>query len=106
MAKLRLRLRAENSEEIPVVSSCLQDAIARIEDMTYIPRRRLFAMALTRFRWEFAEEMGDDRGERVRCGVHFDNGLRGQTQGIFVTHRDGFLLLFAITSEENTNGFK
>ena len=106
MAKSRLRLRAENSKEIPIVSSCLQDAIARIEDITYIPHRRLFAMALTRFRWESAGEMGNEGGERVRCRVHFDDVLRVQTQGIDMMHREGFLLLLAITSEEIANGFK
>ena len=87
------------------MSSCLQDAIARIEDMTYIPHRRRFAMVLTRFRWELADEIGSTGGERVRCGVYFDDILLVQTKGIDPIDREGFLLLLAVTAEEAVHGF-
>jgi hypothetical protein len=94
-----LRLKAEEAADLEVISTCLQDAIARIEDMTYIPRLRRFAMVLTRFRWELADEMGPEGGLRVRCGVHFDNVLRVRAQGIDMTDKAGLLPLLAITSE-------
>ena len=105
MANSRLRLRSDSLDDVPVISSCLQDAIARIEDMTYIPHRRRFAMVLTRFRWELAGEIGSNGGERVRCGVYFDDVLRVQTKGIDPTNREGFLILLAVTAEEAVHGF-
>ena len=100
----RLRLRAEKTDDIPVISSCLQDAIARIEDMTYIPRLHRFALVLTRFRWELANKMGKEGGERIRCGVHFDDVFRVRTQGIEMSDGEGLLPLLAITSEEDQHG--
>ena len=100
----RLRLRAEKTADIPVISSCLQDAIARIEDMTYIPRLRRFALVLTRFRWDLANKMGKEGGERVRCGVFFDDVFRVRTQGIEMSDREGLLPLLAITSDDGADG--
>ena len=96
MANSQLRLRSESIEDVPIMSSCLQDAIARFEDMTYIPHRRRFAMVLTRFRWELADEIGSTGGERVRSGVYFDDILWVQTKGIDPIDREVFLLLLAV----------
>ena len=104
MSYSRLRLRSESIDDLPVISSCLQDAIARIEDMTYIPHVRRFAMVLTRYCWELADEIGSKGGKRVRCGVHFDDVIRVQTKGIDPMDREGFLLLLAITAEEADHG--
>ena len=104
MANAPFRLRSESIDDVPVISSCLQDAIARIEDMTYIPHLRRFAMVLTRFCWELADEIGNEGGERVRCGVHFDDVLWLQTKGIDQIDRESFLLLLAITAEEAAHG--
>ncbi len=104
MVSSRLRLRAEEADDLEVVSSCLQDAIARIEDMAYVGRLRRFAMVLTRFRWEMAEEMGREGGVRVRCGVHFDDVLRVRVRGIDLEDKKGLLPLLAITCEEAAHG--
>jgi hypothetical protein len=104
MVNSQLRLRAEDVPGLEVISSCLQDAIARIDDTTYIPRLRRFALVMTRFRWELDEELGRNGGLRVRCGVHFDDVLRVRTQGIEMTDRDGLLPLLAITVEEAEHG--
>ena len=104
MVNSQLRLRAEDVPGLEVISSCLQDAIARIDDTTYIPRLCRFALVMTRYRWEMDEELGQDGGLRVRCGVHFDDVLRVRTQGIEMTDRDGLLPLLAITVEEAEHG--
>ncbi|MFP6771264.1 MAG: DUF2948 family protein [Alphaproteobacteria bacterium] len=104
MINTRLRLRAEEAEDLAVISSCVQDAIARIEDMTYMPRLRRFAMVMTRFRWEVANEMGTDGGMRVRCGLHFDDVLAVRSQGIDMADGEGLLPLLAITSAPADHG--
>ena len=100
-----LRLKAEEGPDLEVISTCLQDAITRIEDMTYIPRLCRFAMVLTRFRWESADQMGPQGGVRVRCGVHFDDVLRVRALSIDMTDRAGLLPLLAVTCEEAVYGF-
>ncbi|MDA1098761.1 MAG: DUF2948 family protein [Proteobacteria bacterium] len=97
MINSRLRLKAGEAADLEVISTCLQDAIARMDDMAYIPRLHRFAMVLTRFRWELADEMGAQGGLRVRCGVHFDHVLRVRAQGIDLTDKAGLLPLLAIT---------
>ena len=99
-----LRLQADEATDLEVISTCLQDAIARVGDMTHIHRLRRFALVLTRFRWEMADEMGRQGGVRVRCGMHFDDVLRVQAQGLDMTDRDGLLPLLAITSEPADHG--
>ncbi|MFP6709375.1 MAG: DUF2948 family protein [Alphaproteobacteria bacterium] len=98
MVNTALRLRADEAEDLVVISSCVQDAIARIEDMAYMPRLRRFVMVMTRFRWEVADEMGKDGGMRVRCGLHFDDVLAVRSQGIDMADGEGLLPLLAITS--------
>ena len=77
MVNTGLRLRADEAEDLAVISSCVQDAIARIEDMAYMPRLRRFAMVMTRFRWEVADEMGKD--------VEIRSGYAGAEHGAGTT---------------------
>ena len=37
MASDLLRLKAEDLDDLEVVSTCLQDALTRVADMTYLP---------------------------------------------------------------------
>ena len=94
-----LRLRAEDADDLEVVSACMQDAIARIGDMTYMSRLRRFALVATRFRWELAREVGPEGGQRIRSGLHFDDVLRVRSQGIDMADREGLLPLLAIRAE-------
>ena len=99
-----LRLQAEEAADLEVISTCVQDAIARVGDMAHIHRLHRFALIMTRFRWELADEMGSQGGVRVRCGMHFDDVLRVQVQGIDMTDKDGLLPLLAITCEDADHG--
>lgn len=48
----RLRLRAEDDEDLAVLSACLQDALVAVRDIVYLPAERRLAMLVNRFRWE------------------------------------------------------
>lgn len=105
MASELLRLKAEDLDDLKVVSTCLQDALTRVADMTYLPRLRRFALVATRFRWE---RQGDPRlegGERIRAGVHFDNVLKVRTQGIDMADRAGLLPILAVLAEPSEDGY-
>ena len=48
----RLRLRAQDADDLKVISALLQDALLPLADMTYIREERRFVMAVNRYRWD------------------------------------------------------
>src|SRR3546814_17472625 len=80
---LPLKLRAEDVEDVTVLSACLQDATVRAADMTWQPKQRRFALVLNRFSWE-DERNADakrrliriDPHIRVAAGLHFRSAER------------------------------
>lgn len=54
----RLRLRAEDDDDVAVLSACLFEALAPVAGMRHDAPARRFALALERFTWETAG--GDD----------------------------------------------
>ena len=49
-----LELRAEDAEDLAVISACLQDALVAVRDLAYDPEDRSFLLVANRFRWEAA----------------------------------------------------
>src|SRR5260370_7067427 len=47
-----LKLRAEDAEDLAVISACLQDALVAVRDLAYAPQERSFLFVANRFRWE------------------------------------------------------
>lgn len=66
----RLKLLAEDADDLGVISAALQDATTKIGDIAYEPSARRLTLQLNRFRWEA------DRKERVRTGLQF-GGVAG-----------------------------
>jgi DUF2948 family protein len=66
--KKGLRLRAEDAEDLAVISACLQDALVAVRDLAYDRDARTFVLVANRFRWE----EGGAPFERTLCGVAFD----------------------------------
>lgn len=99
-AKL-LRLRAEDFEDLMVLAACLQDALAKISEIVYLPGRRRFALALSRYRWEREQAAkGPLRAhERVTCGLHFDNVLAVRARGCDQSAPGTVLELLTIAAE-------
>ena len=50
-----LRLRAEDDEDLAVISACLQDALVSVRDLAYDRDARTFVLVANRFRWEGAD---------------------------------------------------
>lgn len=74
-----LRLLAEDADDLQVIAAALQDAVARLGDFTFDPKRRAFTVELNRYRWE---ERGRGRGERVRAALKFDGVLAARRKGL------------------------
>ena len=68
-----LKLLAEDEEDLRIISAHLQDAVMRVGDLVYLPKKRRFVALLNRYCWEGCEDQAV--GERRRAGLHFDGVL-------------------------------
>ena len=99
-----LHLRAEDEEDLAVISSCLQDALVPLSDMLYEQHLRRFTLAVTRFRWEAGKPSPPGTTpapfERIACGIVFDGVDKVSLRGIDQGKRDRLLELLAIVAGE------
>ena len=93
-----LRLRAEDAEDLAVISACLQDALVAVRDLAYDRDARNFVLVANRFRWESdGAAQGDGRPfERTLCGVAFDEIDGVVYRGFHRSEEDRILSLLAI----------
>ena len=93
-----LRLRAEDAEDLAVISACLQDALVSVRDLAYDRDARIFLLVANRFRWE-GGAIGEGTGrpfERTLCGVTFDEIDGVAYRGFHRSEEDRILSLLAI----------
>src|ERR1700750_3143232 len=70
-----LKLRARDGADLAIIAACLQDALIRPRDMTYLPDDKRFAFVANRFRWEAAaRRSGDQKSENARETRSTDSG--------------------------------
>jgi hypothetical protein len=69
----RLLLAASDAEDLEVLSARLQDAIFKLKDAIWQPKKRRFAAVVNRLTWE------EGGKTRVRAGLHFDGVLKVQS---------------------------
>ena len=93
-----LRLRAEDADDLAVISACLQDALVSVRDLAYDRDTRTFVLVANRFRWEAtqAEASGADRLERTLCGVSFGEVDSVAYRGFQRSEESRILCLLAI----------
>ena len=108
----RLKLRAQDTDDLTVISAYLQDAVTVVADFSHSPKERLFAMMLNRYVWEesiiLKNESDDDvekKCRRIRTGCHFENVIKVTSQNIPQNDKKHVLELLAIEAEplENEN---
>jgi hypothetical protein len=68
----RLRLKAEDDEDLAVMSAVLQDAMVLVGDMIYDAENKRFVLVANRFRHESEAERAR-HGERVMTGLRVDD---------------------------------
>jgi hypothetical protein len=91
-----LRLRAEDEEDLAVISACLQDALVSLRDLTYDRETRSFVLVANRFCWEGCGSDGERRFERTLCGVAFDAIDGVAYRGFHRSEEERILSLLAI----------
>jgi len=92
-----LRLRAEDAEDLAVISAVVQDALVSVKDLTYDRAERRFTLVANRFRWEGRRE--DANGatfERTLCAVSFAAVERASYRGFRRRDDERILSLLAI----------
>jgi len=90
-----LRLLAEDAEDLAVISAALQDAVARIGDISFEPAARRLTIALNRYRWE----AGGRHGERVRTGLQLAGVLGVRSRNLRREARSAVVEVLAVTFE-------
>ena len=89
----RLRLLAQDADDLAVVSAAMQDAVAKVGDINYEPKARRLTIAFNRFRWEAGSR------QRVRSALQLGGVLEVQGRKIRRDRRDAVLELLAIAFE-------
>lgn len=100
------RVRAEDVDDLAVVSAYLQDAVLPVAEIAYEPAAERFVLVAARFRWEKALRQqvaaeGGEPDERVHCGVRFEEVTAVRVRGVDPkTERGRMLELLQIAGDD------
>jgi Protein of unknown function (DUF2948) len=96
-----LKLRAEDADDLAVLSACLQDALVAVRDLAYLAGEESFVFVANRFRWEsgLAPLPGEEGHQRILCAVTVDAVAGVSYRGFRRSDEDQILCLLAIRSE-------
>jgi DUF2948 family protein len=99
-----LRLRAEDADDLAVISACLQDALVSVRDLAYDRDARSFLLVANRFRWEGCGAGAPRPFQRTLCGLWFD-GVEGVAyRGFQRSEEERILSLLAIEPRSGDRG--
>lgn len=91
----RLRLAASDAEDLEVLSARLQDAVFKLKDASWQPKKRRFAVVVNRLTWEAGGKT------RVRAGLHFDGVLKVQSSKVKLGAGEAVVSVLAIRFTPN-----
>jgi hypothetical protein len=89
----RLRLLAQDADDLAVISAAMQDAVAKVGDINYEAKAHLLTIAFNRYCWEAEDHV------RVRSALQLGGVLKVQTRKIRRNVRDGVLEVLAVSFE-------
>jgi hypothetical protein len=93
-----LKLAALERDDLAIVSAHLQDAVACVREMAYLPAEKRFAMVVNRFDWIAASEQA--KSLRRRAGVRFERVLKARTRNLDLKDDGTVLNLLAVEFAE------
>jgi hypothetical protein len=101
-----LKLRAEDADDLAVISACLQDALVAVRDLAFVPEDQTFVLVANRFRWERAlrPARGESGYQRTLCGVTFCAVAGASYVGFRRSEEDRILCLLAIRAAHDGEG--
>ena len=86
-----LQLLAEDADDLAVISAALQDAVAKVGDISFEANARRLTIAFNRFRWEA------DRKQRVRSALQLGGVLNVQARKVRRDRKDAVVELLALS---------
>jgi len=93
----RLKLRAVDEEDLAVLAAFLQDSIACVGEMAYLPGERRFALVVSRFCWERAVRDGAERlYERTECAITIEGAEAPKYKGFHLRERSRLMPLLTL----------
>lgn len=91
-----LRLIAADMADLEVISSAVQDAVLKAENLKYDRKRRRFTIELNRFQWEDSASKRGPQG-RVRAILAFDGVLGVKTRAVSKVDPDMVFSVLSLT---------
>jgi hypothetical protein len=91
----RLKLAASDAEDLEVLSARLQDAVFKLKDVSWQPKRHRFALVANRLQWE------EGGKTRVRAGLHFDGVLKVQSSKVKLGAEEAVVSILALRFAAN-----
>ena len=88
-----LQLLAQDAEDLGVISAALQDAVAKVGDISYEAKARRLTIGFNRFRWEAGTR------QRVRSALQVGGVMGVQARRIRRDRRDAVVELLVIAFE-------
>ena len=99
-----LALMAADADDLRVVSAVLQDAVAKVGDLAFLPRARRFALVANRFVWEEGASKARGPFSRVRTGVHFDDVRAARTRNLDLENKSAVVDILSLAFDEAEDG--
>lgn len=103
----RLKLRAEDAEDVLVLSTVLQAALVPLAESVWLPEERRFVFVAGRFLWHECldvtlppEQALQQVYSRCNFGVTFETVTAVKSRGIDLKDRGRILELLAVTTED------
>jgi hypothetical protein len=89
----RLKLLAETSDDLKILSAVLQDAILRVGDIHFNRDAATLTITASRF---MNEHKNGAAGQRIKTGLRFNNVLYLRAKAIDRSNPDAFIVLLSI----------
>jgi len=86
-----LRLLAQDADDLAIISAAMQDAVAKVGDITYEAKGRRLTIAFNRYCWE------SGGSERVRSALQLGGVMKVQARKIRRGARDAVLEVLAVS---------
>ncbi|MHA7859145.1 MAG: DUF2948 family protein [Henriciella sp.] len=93
-----LRLIAEDTSDLEVISSAVQDSVLKAENLKYDRKRRRFTLEVNRFQWEESTSKRGPQG-RVRALLAIDGVLSVKTRAVTKADPDLVLSILSVSFE-------
>ena len=100
------KLRAEDADDLAVISACLQDSLVAVRDLAFVQQDLTFLMVANRFRWERPARSAHGAAgyQRTLCGITFGAVAAVSYHGFRRSEDERILSLLAIRTALDGEG--